>query len=90
MKRRRLRNISGGTEGSSTVGGDVWLAGLSRDSWVEKYPELATRADLLQAMGVPPAVTIRSRHGDPASILSTERIPILVTSFIHQNRAAFQ
>ena len=53
-------NISAGTVGRSRL-----LVSLL-PIWLEKYPEQATRADLLQGIGVPPAVTIRSmvRLGD--------------------------
>ena len=73
MKRRRLRKTSAGTLGRSRVGGHVEFE-ESRESWLEKYPEVAARADLLQAIGVPLALTMRSMlrevHGE-ASIAGT-------------------
>ena len=52
-------NTSAGTVGSSSLRGAAETAG-ARLIWVEKYPEQAERAALLQAMGVPDAVTMRS------------------------------
>lgn len=52
-------NTSAGTVGSSSLRGATETAG-ARLIWVEKYPEQADRAALLQAMGVPDAVTMRS------------------------------
>ena len=52
--------MSAGTVGRSRLGGEVGLAERRERRW-EKYPELAAREDLLQAIGVPPALTIRSR-----------------------------
>ena len=65
--------MSAGTVGRDKEGGEEvegrWEECGRRDSWVEKYPELEQRADLLQGMGVPLAVTsMSSESGDEREV----------------------
>lgn len=88
MQHNRVRNMSAGTVGRFKEGAEAG----SKESWVEKYPELDTRVDLLQGMGMPLTVTTMSRvrelmgdqerQEEAGSILITSARSRYVVSFL--------